>query len=97
MDIKQELKDLKHINIIINWPKKLRYETLSNQRQATTNKINNLDDKGQSDIMLLRYLIGLKWNEIAIKTNVSNNRLASLHKQALAKLSTGILNKVEQI
>ncbi len=47
--------------------------------------------------MLLRYLIGLKWNEIAIKTNVSNNRLASLHKQTLAKLSTGILNKVEQI
>ena len=45
MDIKQELKDLEDINIIIKWPKRLRHGTLSNQTQATTNKINNLDNK----------------------------------------------------
>ena len=44
---------------------------LINQRQATINKINNLDNKQQSDITLLSQSGGLKRETVSIETGLT--------------------------
>ncbi len=90
MDIKQELKDLKHLNALIETMEsegmQKIVEDLTNRKNDTIAKIYCLGDSEQIKVMILRHYDGMTWDEISNETGLSNSKLMSVNKHAMKKL-----------
>ncbi|MTB63396.1 hypothetical protein [Streptococcus uberis] len=90
MTIKQELKDLKHINYLIDSMEaegmQQIIDKLTQEKNATISKIYQLGDTEQIKVMMLRHYQGLTWDEISNETGLSTSKLMSVNKCAMKKL-----------
>lgn len=90
MDIKQELKNLKSVKLLIelmtieDMPK-ITNELIA-EKNATIDKIYSLKDNEQIKVMPLRYSEGMTWDEVSAELALSKSKLLKVHKQALTKL-----------
>lgn len=91
MDIKQELKNLKLVKLLIELMATEDMAKITNEliaeKNATIDKIYNLKDNEQIKVMLLRYTEGMTWGEVSQEIGLSRSKVFKVHKQAMAKLN----------
>ena len=71
----KEIKYLAKLDVILNEEKEI--ETV----------IDNLEDSRQRTIMRYRYISGLEWEEVCVKSHYSWQHTHRLHAEALKKLN----------
>lgn len=53
---------------------------------STISKIELLDNADQVNILMLRYMDGMTWEDIPVHTGLSYNKVQYLNKRAMKKL-----------
>lgn len=96
MDIKQELKNLKSVKLLIELMTTEDMPNISNEliaeKNATIDKIYSLKDNEQIKVMLFRYSEGMTWDEVSAELALSKSKVFKVHKQAMVKLTRAYNN-----
>lgn len=67
----------------------LKVERLTKIRRriSVKRKIDSIEDDDEREVLWLRYIKGLKWEEVAVEMNYSWRRTHDIHSNALKHLS----------
>ena len=52
-------------------------------RKKIEQSIRNLEDEDEQEVLRLRYISGLKWEEVAVEMNLTRRRVTQIHGKAL--------------
>ena len=56
-------------------------------RKKIEKSIRNLEDEDEQEVLRLRYISGLKWEEVAVEMNLTRRRVTQIHGKALIKFA----------
>lgn len=65
---------------------KARYKRIRKFKEIR-DRIERLEDENEKDVLVYRYILGMKWEDIAVKMGYSWRRIHYIHSTALEKFS----------
>lgn len=61
---------------------KARYKRIQKFKEIT-DRIEHLQDENEKDVLLYRYIKGMKWEDIAVKMSIGKRHVQRIHGKAL--------------
>lgn len=61
---------------------KARYKRIQRFKEIR-DRIERLEDENEKDVLVYRYIIGMKWEDIAVKMNIGYRHVLRMHGKAL--------------
>lgn len=61
---------------------KARYKRIQRFKEIR-DRIERLEDENEKDVLVYRYIIGMKWEDIAVKMNIGYRHVLRMHRKAL--------------
>lgn len=65
----------------------LLWDKLIAKQQKINNIIDSIPDSTQRTILRYRYILGLKWSDICLKTSYDERQIFRIHKKAIENIS----------
>ena len=64
---------------------KARYKRIRKFKEIR-DRIERLEDENEKDVLVYRYILGMKWEDIAVKMNIGYRHVLRIHGKALGNL-----------